>query len=285
MKIWWKKLPQVVILLAFLLILPVLALADTIVSSKVSGDIPLDPAWKGWTNAKPVTLPISPQKIAKPYNENPAIKQVTVRSLHNGKNIAFALEWKDSSKDSLPKEVSFSDACAIQIPIKNDSTTPFYMGETKKPVMLLHWKAVWGEGVVDVQKLYPNVQADWYPNGDKGFSTTEGWKHGKRYLAGYAADNPISTPTHPNGAEELLAEGFGTLTTSPNQNTKGKAIRTKDGWKVVLVRPFKGEGENNPDWAPGKTTIVNFAVWDGSKQERGSRKGIIQEWQTLQIQP
>lgn len=281
---WWKKLPKWLVLTVMLLAIPSLTFAGTIVSGKVSGNIPLDPTWKGWVNAKPVIFTLAPQKIAKPYNLAPAIKQVTVKTLNNGSDIAFLLEWKDKTKDSLPKEVSFSDACAVQIPVAADPSIPFFMGEAQKPVMIMHWKAVWTEGVVDVAKLHPNVATDWYPEGDKGFKTHEGWKHGKRFMAGYAAENPISTPNHDYGAEELVAEGFGTLTTSPKQNTKGKAIRTKDGWKVLLVRPFKGDGENNPNWAPGKTTYINFAVWDGGTKERGSRKGILQEWQTLQIQ-
>ena len=284
MKSWWKKLPKWLTLVAILIAIPSLTFAGTIVSGKVSGNIPLDPAWKGWVSAKPVTLILAPQKIAKPYNLAPSINQVTVRTLNNGTDIAFLIEWKDKTKDSLPKEVSFSDACAVQIPVTADPSVPYYMGESKKPVMIMHWKAVWDEGVVDVPKLYPNVQIDWYPEGDKGFNTVEGWRHGKRYIVGYAANNPISTPTHPNGAEELMAEGFGTLTTSTVQNTKAKAVRTKEGWKVLLIRPFKGTGENNPNWGTGKTTYVNFAIWDGGSSERGSRKGIVPEWQTLQIQ-
>lgn len=277
------KVCSLFMLFLAVLFLPVWAFADTVMVSKISGDIPLNPAWKGWDTVSATTVNLFPQKIAKPYSLNPSIKKVTVRAVHNGKNIAFLLVWQDQTMDSFMREGSFSDGCAIQLPVTKDPTVPFFMGEPGKPVMLLYWKAIFNEGIVDLPKIYPNVNYDWYPEGDKGFKTKKGWAHGKRYLAGYAADNPVSAPNNPNGAEELIAEGFGTLTTASSQNTKAKTLRSGDTWKVIFMRPFNSQGEKNPNWGPGATTLVNFAVWDGGSKERGSRKGIGKDWLILQI--
>jgi DMSO reductase family type II enzyme heme b subunit len=57
-------------------------------------------------------------------------------------------------------------------------------------------------------------------------------------------------------------------------------------WTVVFGRAFTIE--ESPDiavpLAPGKTTKVGFAIWEGGSGERGGFKAFSEEWQELEIQ-
>jgi DMSO reductase family type II enzyme heme b subunit len=69
-----------------------------------------------------------------------------------------------------------------------------------------------------------------------------------------------------SAVQDLLAEGPGSLAPAPAQLSRGKGLRTKRGWAVVLVRRLP---EGPP---PGGRFQAAFAVWQGSEQEVGSRK-------------
>jgi hypothetical protein len=259
--------------------------AEDLVAARVQGEIPLDATWVQWSRARPRVVKLSAQLIAKPTNPHPSVQKVTVRALHNGNSIGFLLEWKDATRNVLVRETTFTDACAVEVPLAADPTIPYFMGAPGKRVMIMHWKAMWQEGLVDLQRLYPNARIDWYPFGDKGWDTQAGWEYARTYLPGFAAGNPISAPVHPSCAEELYAEGFGTLATSQHQNVRARGTWSGKTWRVVLVRPFKGEkGSNDPAWGPGGKTLVNFAIWDGAHQERDSRKAIYPGWIPLVLE-
>lgn len=249
--------------------------------TRVSGKIQVDPAWSGWQQAPARSIALSPQPLALPRPERASVKQVTVRAVYDGESIGFLLVWKDPTPSVQTRETTFPDACSVMVPVQADPGVPFYMGAATKRCVIMHWKAVWADGDLDlVSTLYPNAAIDWYPMGDKGFKTKEGWERAKRYLPGYAAGNPISSP-HESGAEELIAEGFGSLTTSQAQNVSAKASWKDGTWTVAIVRPMKGAGQNNPDWGGGKPGQVCFAVWDGANQERGARKAVHLGWLPL----
>jgi DMSO reductase family type II enzyme heme b subunit len=59
-----------------------------------------------------------------------------------------------------------------------------------------------------------------------------------------------------------------------------------DLWTVVFSRLFTIE--ESPDiavpLAPGKTTKVGFAVWEGSNSERGGFKSFSEVWEELEIE-
>lgn len=282
-----------VTLIALLLLVGAKPAGPSLQAIRVSGAIPADPSWTGWKQARAVTRPLAGQTMTKPSHPTPAVGKITIRALHNGTEIAFLLEWKDPSKNTLVREGGFSDACAVEVPFKPDSSVPHFMGGDGKPVLLLHWKGIWEEGVVDLPRLYPNAAIDWYPPAKEDGPTAERgsrevagsrWGHDRRTMPGHAAGNPMSVPSRPSRAEELVAEGFGNLATTPTQNTMARGIWADGRWKVVIIRPFKGKGGRNPEWGPGKRTFVNVAVWDGEQQERGPRKGILDEWLPLAIQ-
>lgn len=83
--------------------------------------------------------------------------------------------------------------------------------------------------------------------------------------------------------ESLVAHGFGSATRLPFEGLKSAAVRTGDGWAVVLSRPLKvkpGEGAT----LQGRGSMpVAFAAWDGDNQERDGLKAVTLEWWQLKF--
>lgn len=98
-------------------------------------------------------------------------------------------------------------------------------------------------------------------------------------------DNPVNIwHWSANGqTENLVAHGFGSATRVPSEGLKSAAVRTNNGWAVVVARSLRV----NPDEGVnlrGKGTIpVAFAVWDGENQERDGLKAVTLEWWQLQF--
>lgn len=229
-----------------------------LVSRTITGAVPEDPGAPEWAAVPGIVFPLQPQTIADPGLPNPTVTAVTVRSLTNGKRIAFLLEWADRTRNVFMRTNEFRDAVAIQLPFtQGDMPSPF-MGHEGSPVYIMHWKADWQEdidsGYVDMTRLYPNLWVDFYRDAS----------------AARDLKNPMSvrgkTPV-----EECMAEGFGTLTSLPHQDVSGKGIWKAGVWRVVISRDMDTGNPGDPVLTRGEETIVAFAAWDGEKGT-GSRK-------------
>ncbi|HEU5319206.1 MAG TPA: ethylbenzene dehydrogenase-related protein, partial [Methylomirabilota bacterium] len=76
--------------------------------------------------------------------------------------------------------------------------------------------------------------------------------------------------------ENLVAAGFGTLTTADEQRVAGEGLWQSGRWYVLFSREM---GESMKEYAPleaGSTTNVAFAVWDGAAGERDGLKSVSQ---------
>src|SRR3990172_9349677 len=255
----------------------------------VTGAVPVDPAWPGWRSAQAAEITLGPQAITPPWNLSPSIKKLTVKAVHNGTWVAFLLKWKDSTKSSVMYTDTFRDAVALMVPL--GKSAPIMMGAPKERVLILHWKADWQEDIdktfQDVTQLYPHAWTDWYPfaAGEPPYEITA-WTNpeAQRYMTGWVLGNPRSQPQKRVSVEEQIAEGPGTLTTTPRQSAVGKGVYANGEWGVVIARPLVTGDQNDPQWGPGKKTMVALAVWDGEKGEIGSRKGYA-NWVPLVISP
>jgi|Deesub1362A_J573_1020465.scaffolds.fasta_scaffold01733_12 DMSO reductase family type II enzyme heme b subunit len=49
-------------------------------------------------------------------------------------------------------------------------------------------------------------------------------------------------------------------------------------WRIVFSRPLAGDGRETVDLSPPKTTGIAFAVWEGSRRERGPIKSYSGEF-------
>jgi hypothetical protein len=197
---------------------------------------------------------------------------VQVRAITDGKQIAFRLEWIDNTKSDTPGPKHFIDACAVQVPAKIEANVPApQMGEAGKTVEISYWRADW-QAIVDgredtIAAIYPNASVDHYPFEAKSLEKDPNARNemSSRYAPARSLGNNRSGPRQ-TPVEDLIAEGPATLTPAPNAVSKGKGVRTKEGWAVVITRPLPNGLSTN------SRSQIAFAVWEGSHEEAGARK-------------
>ena len=202
----------------------------------------------------------------------PTTPEVLVRSATDGSRVAFLLEWPDATADDVAKPAQFTDACAVQLPgsVTADVPAP-QMGEPGRQVEITYWRAAWQASVDgrpdSISALYPGASVDHYPfeAPPLGNDPAAQQEMAKRYAPARAAGNAMAGPRQ-RPVEDLIAEGPGTLSPAPTQESTGSGQRTATGWAVMLVRRLPAE------LAAGKRSQVAFAVWDGARGEVGARK-------------
>lgn len=212
------------------------------------------------------------QDLVEPRLMTPSTSEVAVRSLTDGSEIAFRIEWADDSKSDMPGPAKMVDACAIQIPAKVEKDLPEpQMGQDGKPVQVTYWRADWQASVDGrgdtIRDLYPNASIDHYPFEAKALEKgSDAQKEmALRYAPSRALGNIRSGP-RAVPVEDLIANGPGTLSPGPSLGAKGKGLHQTNHWSVVVSRKLPdGLGKN-------QRTHIAFAVWQGSQREAGARK-------------
>ena len=254
-----------------------------IVATYVDGDLPAtDPSSGTWNDAAPTLVPLVAQQIAQPYLEEAGVDELDVRALHNGVEVALLLEWDDDSVDDLDGIRRYHDAVAVQLPVTSASTPPpLTMGGPGVPVHVLQWRATWQRdidsgGNTGVDQIYPEVVHDVMPDDILPPEVAQ------LYWVGREAGNPLSQNVRSTPVEEVVAEGFGSVTHLPRQSARGHGKNEGGRWRVVVAVPSARAGVGEA-LAPGTSWPVSFAVWLGSEENRGARKQIG-DWQTLVLE-
>lgn len=232
-------------------------------------DVPADnPQAPVWDTAGPVEIPLSAQTATTPTGGG-SIRAVTVRALNDGKRIYFRLEWDDATKDvSVFAPEDFRDAAAIEFPARGVSSIPsFCMGQSGAQVDIWHWKADWqndiDNGFVSVPDVYPNAVSDYYP-----------FKDDDTFYPGRESGNSASETNRETPVEDLVAAGFGTLTTAGRQTVQGRGVWDDGRWYVVFGREMRSPGGLYVPFDDGSKLNVAFAVWDGAEGERDGIKSV-----------
>jgi mono/diheme cytochrome c family protein len=263
---------------------------QTIRARRVRGDISSDPSADIWNTVQPVYIAVTPL-----WWRDQRIEGLDVKALHNGRALAFHLSWDDPSRDdSLVGQQAFSDGVAAQL--SPDPDPPFFgMGGDHGAVSIWHWKAAWQKdlaGWQDIETAYPNAAVDWYPG-------QRDYRHGEPFevrdaktasqdpslMAGWGAENPLSSPERTSAAEEAAAKGLGTLTSRPLpiQRVQATGEWREGRWRVVLQRPLASPEKGDLALRPGQTVSVAFAVWDGQAEDRDGQKSVS-IWNTLHLE-
>jgi DMSO reductase family type II enzyme heme b subunit len=114
-------------------------------SKLVKGEVPADPRDRRWRTAPPTEILLVGQITQKPRLFTPSNDSITIRSLYNDREIGFLLQWDDRTKNLLkPEEGIFSDAVAIQFPVKipDGPERPYFLrGDPMNPVNIWRWRA------------------------------------------------------------------------------------------------------------------------------------------------
>ena len=264
-----------IVLIAFLALLAGCSRAPERTNEVVSvttAEVPLTPDAAEWNLAPIHAAQLLLQDLVEPRLLKASTPEVEVKSVNNGTEIAFRLEWADPSLNDLPGTGRFLDGCAIQIPTKVAENAPDpQMGDPANPVEITFWRADWQASVNgredNIQALYPNATVDHYPFQAQSLEPGSAAQQemARRYAPASAVGNRRVGPReHP--VEDLIAEGPGSLSPAPNTLSRGQGTRTAKGWAVVIKRPFP------QGLTPKVRTQIAFAVWEGSAKEVGARK-------------
>lgn len=228
------------------------------------GEVPSHPSDPAWEKVSPLPLPLSGQIITRPVWPEPSVRALSIRSIHNGKDVAFLMEWQDATVNESLTPGVFRDGAAVALPV-GDAPAFFCMGQLDHYVNIWHWKA------------------DWQSDVDRRAARA---KESKRKRKGPRRFEVI--PRRPSSVEDLIGGGFSTLTSKQRQGRiKGQAEWKRGLWRVVMKRPLTIEGddlENEAKLIPGRLQAVAFAVWNGENKERNGQKAVA-SWMQLQIDP
>ncbi|MBS1257759.1 MAG: hypothetical protein MAG551_00806 [Candidatus Scalindua arabica] len=246
-------------------------------------------------NAEPYKIELQMQDKAFP-NGGGSVKEVEVRSFHNGETIFFGIRWDDASRNERAiAHAQFRDAVGLMFPLETvkeiSPEKPFSprMGDRGKPVNIWHWKADWEKeltvdgGIEHIQDEYPNMWHDFDSDPHPCLYNKEVHDGADLMAGGIAAGSLLSLPRG-RSVEDLNAVGFGTLTSQDHQDVNGKGSWNNGKWDVVIYRPLTTPDENDVQFVPGKSTFFNMAVWNGMEGDRNGQKNISVRWRPLKLE-
>jgi hypothetical protein len=241
-----------------------------------------------WRLTPPVNLHLMPL-----WWRSQRPEELTVRALHDGKELALLLVWTDQTYDHTAiRPQDFRDAAAVEFSLTSDP--PFFaMGEKGKFVNIWMWKserqADLEPAFQDLEKVYPNIGIDSYPNLlrsplEQPMRNALTLDSDRTFVTGWGAGNIVSDPERKSAGEDLTAQGFGTLRARPrvDQKAQAKGVYSVGAYRVVFRRALKPSGEHAARFEPGTTIPVAFAIWNGSAGDRDGKKSVT-IWQDLKI--
>jgi mono/diheme cytochrome c family protein len=255
-----------------------------------SEHLPSHPDAREWQAAKAVVLNVTPL-----WWRDKFASRITVRAMHDGADIAIQIVWPDDTHDHTAiRTEDFRDAVAVQM--SSSLSPPFFgMGETDRPVNIWMWKAERQANLAnafqDIEAVYPNIGIDSYPNVDASPLEQPArhaltLKSNPTFVTGWGAGNIVSDPTYRLSAEDLTAEGFGTLSACPLAHQAVESIGRygTSSYSVTFKRSMRSAHEEQLNLKPGSALSVGFAVWDGSSGDRDGKK-CVTIWHELRIEP
>ena len=258
----------------------------TLIATRVDGDLPLtDPASALWQKSTAIDVPLSAQTVTIPSLNNTNVKSIKARALRNDQQLAILVEWSDSTQNnSMVRVQDFRDAVAVQFPLTESQ--PFIcMGIAGTNVNIWHWKADWQADIAarkDMETAYPNMNVDYYPFANSAAPAPTDYAD-PNYVPAFQTGNSFAQ-VHTTPVENLIAGGFGTLTSLPpdDQPVQGYGTYANGQWRVIFARDLKTALPDNAQFESGKFYPLAFAAWDGANGERNGQKSVSQ-WVSLSI--
>ena len=241
----------------------------TITVFRTGGAVPAREPWNAfWDKVPLIDIPLSAQQTTPPMGGH----RWTMRAgaIHDAGNLYIVTEWADPAADrSVGAQQDFTDAVAVQFPAVAGTTVPaLCMGDPSATVNIWQWRAAWQADIHrgyqgGVRTTHPDTVSDLYPFHDEDV-----------FHPGRHAGNPFSLLQRSSPVDNLVAAGFGTLTSDPLPAVSGWGQWRDGAWRVVFSRPLVVGREGNVDLTVPGVTDVAFAVWDGGAGERDGMKSV-----------
>ncbi|MBC8551095.1 MAG: c-type cytochrome [Candidatus Brocadiales bacterium] len=267
---------------------------DVVLKSRlVDGNLPAGPEDAVWGAIEAVELPLAGQIVASPRFWTPSTNSIRIKSLYNGENIAFLLEWDDRTNEQ--GEI-YSDAVALQFPTKiyEGQQKPYFaMGDSGKGVELLHWRA-YDEAVLAAQRAEDDgikTETDGGDDLEEEEETDDAGAEESEAATEQESEEIVEETAKEEfkgfvAIKEMNAKGFKRLTVQPDksQNSKGKGQWKNGKWQVMITRPLiTGDKKIDVQFEKGKLIPYALAVWDGSNSEIKGQKAIS-SWYYLTLE-
>lgn len=192
---------------------------------------------------------LTAQQIVYPLSD-PGAAELYYNVMHNGTHVAFYIRWSDPTMDMpMGDELdTFPDAVAIQFPVNQGELPYICMGDTRNPVNIVMWKS------------------------DKGAETlvsASGYGRGQVQREALQMFEGKTRPIHKAPPQDQI--------------WYSDAYYENGEWMVVLIRPLGSTSPLTPSLAPGSSTSVVFALWDGASNERAGLKKTS-GWLTVELE-
>ena len=172
--------------------------SSSISAPLVKGTLPGDdPNAAVWSSAPSATFPMSPQVHWPTRNLEATVKDMIVRGLHDGTNVAILLEYADPTEDP-------DDAAAVQFMV-GDKKAHFAHGQPMAqveggPVNIWYWKNKDGKGVDMNAKGFGTLKIQTHQDVKaKGSYANGRWK--------VVFTRPLATE-HPDEDTQIATAGF-----------------------------------------------------------------------------
>ena len=167
----------------------------------------------------------------------------------------------------------------------------YKMGDRDFPVQIIQWKAIWQKDIdehfQDVQDLHPNYWTDlyWFAEGEFPYPVPDAFESTEAldWFVAYRAGNPMADLYREHPVQEMIAEGFGTLTNQSLVATVANGAWNDGRWSVIFVRPMETHDTADYQFVPGTRDVIAFAVWEGNAQNVSGRKQHSQ-WVVFEVQ-
>lgn len=191
---------------------------------------------------------------------------IFVKAFYNQKDIYFYISWRDDTQDKDLGFNKFSDACAIMFALGREIQPPTIMMGFLGKANIWHWKASQDKEYWLKETVRLEAYSDFY------------YPFEEEEVLVVSRDIPQSA------VNDLIAIRVGTVTPKETQNIQGRGFWQDGIWQVVFKRSLKAfDPEVDADFAGDKKLLCAFAVWNGSRGDRGGRKSIS-DWVELEIE-
>ena len=231
---------------------------------------------KAWEGAKAQNIAFYPQTtiemndadVMKLNAENKA-KNVSIKSLSDGENIAFLLKWQDGTKSVQEgySSTAYGDGFAVQFPTALDKLPYIGMGSDGRAV------------VVHLQKATGKT---YEPNGNKDVYHQVNSSNQNAFEANLKKyKDEVAQAGSGDYQRVYLSEGFRSMTQlrDSSEESMMEMKYDKGFWTGVIVRKLKS---TNVDLSSGNFPVA-FALWDGEKKNRDGMK-LLSPWVEVKVQ-
>ena len=208
-------------------------------SKRIEGEVPDNPKDPRWAEIAPLEFPLVGQLLVEPRLFTPSIEAVTVKSVYNGKEVAFLVIWNDrtqSSPDSAHQAGEhFDDGIAIQFPAQipeGPERPSFLMGDPRRAVNLWYWKSSAPSTVAEITASGLEAQTVQKPESQET-------KGGVRYSYGQyklVMRRPLTTEDE-EGDIQFQVGRFIPIAFSAWDGSNGEtgAVRSLSSWYYLLL--------------------------------------------------